>query len=153
MSATSIGGIRLAERPFIDIPREKASTAPAFRAVMKETFGIAVSRPKPGSDEANLAIEEKARDSAETLVAQALIAPLLAQIRETNHAAEPFGVSDAEKRLGPVFDEQVAVGIVKRSRFDLVDSVKRSLLRQVSTASNRMTQTDARTATSFAATT
>ena len=137
MSASPIGGIPLARQPFFAIPREKASAAPAFRTILNTSFGIAVSPAKPGSEEARLAVEEKARDSAETLVAQALIAPLLAQLRETNHAAEPFGVSDAEKRLGPVFDEQVAVGIVKRSRFDLVDSVQRSLLRQASTASNR----------------
>lgn len=148
-----MGGIRLAERPFIAIPREKAPTAPAFRAILNDSFGIEVSRPKTGSDEATRAVEEKSRDSAETLVAQALIAPLLAQLRETNHAAEPFGVSDAEKRLGPVFDEQVAVGIVKRSRFDLVDSVQRSLLRQASNAAKGASHADARTDLSSARTT
>lgn len=75
-----------------------------------------------------------ARQSAETLVAQALIAPLLAQIRDTNHAAEPFGPTEAEKRLGPVFDEHIAVGLVRRSHFDLVDNVQSTILRRAQPA-------------------
>ena len=40
---------------------------------------------------------------------------------------EPFGVSQAEKRLGPVFDEKIAVAMARRSNFDLVDAVNRSI--------------------------
>lgn len=78
---------------------------------------------------------KQARESAETLVAQTLLAPLLAQMRENNHAAEPFGVSQAEKRLGPVFDEKIAVAMVRRSNFNLVDAVQRSILKR--TAANQ----------------
>lgn len=80
---------------------------------------------------------KQARESAETLVAQTLLAPLLAQMRENNHAAEPFGVTQAEKRLGPVFDEKIAVAMVRRSNFDLVDAVQRSILKR--TAANQGT--------------
>lgn len=70
-----------------------------------------------------------ARASAETLVAQTFIAPLLAQLRETNKAAGPFGVSEAEKRLGPVFDERIATQVVRQARLPIVDQVEASLLR------------------------
>ncbi len=75
-------------------------------------------------------VRADARGHAETLVAQSLIAPLLAELRATNRAAEPFGVSDAEKRLGPIFDEHIATQVVRRADFDLVKQVEASILKR-----------------------
>jgi hypothetical protein len=107
---------------------QRGPRANSFESVLKSTRDHHATAASDHVTEMDPAMAKKTRESAETLVAQALIAPLLAQLRETNRAAEPFGVSDAEKRLGPIFDEKVAIGIVRRARFDLVSSVERSIV-------------------------
>ena len=57
--------------------------------------------------------EQVIRDESRKLVAEAFIRPLLAQIREQNQAAAPFGTTDAEKRFG---------------RFPMVKAVEREML-------------------------
>ncbi|MDZ4755304.1 MAG: hypothetical protein SGJ11_12530 [Phycisphaerae bacterium] len=84
-----------------------------------------------GSDFAKK-LQRDARRSAEDLVATAFVMPVLAELRETNHAAAPFGPTDAEKRLGPVIDAHVAHSIVKRSRLDMVDRIESRILTEMS---------------------
>lgn len=102
-------------------------TAASFESLLAKTTAAADALRDPA---AKAEIREQARSSAETLVAQTLIAPLLAQLRDTNHAAEPFGVSEAEKRLGPVFDEKIATQMVQRMKLPMVEQVERSLLKR-----------------------
>lgn len=122
-------------------PAAIAGTSSALRpersaSMATERFQSLLAQAAPAAKEGepDPAIErrvrEKAHASAETLVAQTLIAPLLAQLRDTNHAPEPFGVSEAEKRLGPVFDERIATQVVRRSKFPIVAQVERSLLKR-----------------------
>jgi len=73
----------------------------------------------------------KISQSAKQLVADALIMPILSQFRESLQQEGVFGVSDAEKRLGPVIDSRVADAIVKRSRLPIVDRVEQSMLKRV----------------------
>lgn len=71
------------------------------------------------------------REQSRKLVAEAFIAPILAKVRETNQAAEPFGTTDVEKRFGPIFDRAVADAMVRPDRFPMVQAVERSMLRKI----------------------
>lgn len=128
--------MKLPQTPFADVGMNalamRPSSSVASRTAKAPSFAneldTAASASAPEAErEARLRAD--ARGHAETLVAQSLVAPLLAELRATNRAAEPFGVSDAEKRLGPVFDERIATQIVRRARFDIVDQVEASLLK------------------------
>ena len=74
---------------------------------------------------------ETVREQSRKLVAEAFIAPILAKVRETNQAAEPFGTTDVEKRFGPIFDRAVADAMVRPDRFPMVEAVERSMLRKM----------------------
>jgi len=72
--------------------------------------------------------EQVIRNESRKLVAEAFIRPLLAQIREQNNAAAPFGATDAEKRFGPMIDEAVADSMTRPDRFPMVKAVEREML-------------------------
>lgn len=67
------------------------------------------------------------RDAAEELVAITLVQPVLAQMRESSFAAEPFAPTDAEKRFGAQYDAAIARQIVRSGRFPLVDQLARQM--------------------------
>lgn len=67
------------------------------------------------------------RDAAEELVAITLVQPILAQLRESDWAAEPFAPSDGEKRFGALYDAEIARRMVKSSSFPLVDALARQM--------------------------
>lgn len=73
--------------------------------------------------------EERARDTAERLVAQTLVLPVLRQVRESNEAAAPFAPGEGEKQFGALLDERIAEDITKAAGFPLVDRLARDLLR------------------------
>lgn len=77
-------------------------------------------------------VRERIRDSAQQLVADALVTPFLAQLRESvgqfSGEKSVFKQTDAEKRLGPVIDSGIADSLVKRTKWPLVDKVEQSLL-------------------------
>lgn len=73
--------------------------------------------------------EIKARDAASDFVAQTLVLPVLAQMREMNDAADPFKPSSGEKQFGALLDQKLAKEITKASSFPLVDRLARDLLR------------------------
>jgi Rod binding domain-containing protein len=75
--------------------------------------------------------EQAARESAEQLVAIALIQPVLKQLRETNNAAPPFAPSAAEKQFQSLFDSQVARRIAGAKRFGVVDRIAGDLMKRV----------------------
>lgn len=79
----------------------------AFADVMRKAQG--------GTSEADV------REAAEDLVANAFIAPVLRQIRETSDAAPPFQPTPAEKQFGQMLDAETARQIVRKSRLPLVD--------------------------------
>lgn len=67
------------------------------------------------------------RAAAEELVAITLVQPILAQLRESDWAAEPFAPSDGEKRFGALYDAEIARRMVKSSAFPLVDALARQM--------------------------
>jgi len=73
--------------------------------------------------------EQQARESAEQLVAIALVQPLLAQLRSTENAAPPFQATQGEKQFRSLWDAQIAGDLVKASNFPLVDHIAKNMLR------------------------
>ncbi|MBL9149013.1 MAG: hypothetical protein JNM94_10005 [Phycisphaerae bacterium] len=77
-------------------------------------------------------VRERIRESAQQLVADALVTPFLAQLRESvgqfSGEKSVFKQTDAEKRLGPVIDSGIADSLVTRTKWPLVDKVEQSLL-------------------------
>ena len=76
----------------------------------------------PGAVE-RAAVESTLREAAENLVSSAFITPVLAALRSSNQAAEPFAPGTAERRFGPLLDQHIADSIVKGGNFGLVDSI------------------------------
>ncbi|MCP3904809.1 MAG: hypothetical protein GY715_14370 [Planctomycetes bacterium] len=72
--------------------------------------------------------EEQAREAAENLVSSALVLPILAMVRENSRLEEPFAPGPAERRFGPMLDQQVADRIVRKANFPLVDRLADQLL-------------------------
>lgn len=87
------------------------------------------SEPMPGTERI---VRDRIRESAEQLVADALITPFLSQLRESvgqfSDEKSVFKQTDAEKRLGPVVDAGVADTLITRTKWPLVDRVEESLL-------------------------
>lgn len=74
-----------------------------------------------------------ARRSAEQLVAQTFVVPLLRMVREANQTPPPFGPSTAEKQMASLLDAQLADRIVRGSDLPLVERLSRDLLRDSGT--------------------
>lgn len=73
--------------------------------------------------------KDEARESAEELVAIALVQPILSQMRSSNQAAEPFKPNEAERTFGTMMDAILARRLVHSSSWGLVDSVAQRLRR------------------------
>jgi len=103
---------------------QAAGSLPAARNNAPGAFGALLS-----AHQRDPASPEAARKAAEELVSIAFIQPVLAQLRENNHAAAPFAPGPAEKAFQPLLDAEIAQRIVQRTDYGLVDAVARRLLR------------------------
>lgn len=74
------------------------------------------------------------REAAEQFVASALVEPVLKQLRETNHATEPFAPNAAERSFRGLMDAQLAQRLVRSSHWGLVDRVAATLEKHASKA-------------------
>jgi Rod binding domain-containing protein len=90
----------------------------AFDASLKEAMARRGEDRTSGKDP---------REAAEELVAMTLVQPILAQLRDSSMAAEPFAPTEGEKRFGAMYDAQVARQIVRGSRFPLVEELARQM--------------------------
>lgn len=72
--------------------------------------------------------QDEARAAAEELVSRALVQPILAKLRESRDAAEPFGPSEVERAFGSISDAQFADRLTKSGNWPLVDSVARHII-------------------------
>lgn len=111
--------------PERDIEPKRAGADPFGRGYRDR---MAYTAHLPVEDEATEA--DPARAAAEELVAITMIQPILASLRESNMAADPFGPGDAERRFGPMWDAAIAHRIVKARGFGLVDEVARRVRQQ-----------------------
>lgn len=102
------------------LAREQAS----FARIMSMAEGAA--GPAPMHDD-EAALDERARDAAQQLVATVLVEPILKQLRETSQAAPPFEPTDGEKQFRSMLDARLAHEITSGARFPLVDRLARDL--------------------------
>lgn len=70
---------------------------------------------------------DDAREAARSLVAIALVQPVLAMLRESSTAEGPFAPSPGERRFGPMLDQQIADRITQRANFPLVERIAEQL--------------------------
>lgn len=87
---------------------------------------LSIAQRRPGAKPSD---EQQARESAEQLVAIALVQPLLAQLRSADNAAPPFQATQGEKQFRSLWDAQIAGDLVRASNFPLVDRIAESMLR------------------------
>lgn len=91
----------------------KSPGAPGtFATIMKQTVA--------GND-------ETAREAATAFVSSAFIMPVLAALREGSAAEGPFAPGTAERRFGPMLDQQLADRITGAARFPLVEALMQQL--------------------------
>ena len=101
--------------------RNDVAAADASRLADQDLFASVLSRArqdKGATDEAT-----KARTAAEDFVAQALVEPVLKQMREMSQAAAPFAPNQAEKAFRTMLDGAMAQRVVKSGNWTLVDKV------------------------------
>ncbi len=73
-------------------------------------------------------VRKQIAESSRQLVASAFIVPILSEFRESTAKGGPFGRSQAEDRLGPIFDAHVADSIIERGKLDLTARVEEQML-------------------------
>lgn len=101
--------------------RNDVAAADASRLADQDLFASVLSRARQdqgATDEAS-----KARIAAEDFVAQALVEPVLKQMREMSQAAAPFAPNQAEKAFRTMLDGAMAQRVVKSGNWTLVDRV------------------------------
>lgn len=116
LSDATFQAARVRMDPNAHLPRVGGDPASAFRDIF-------------GAKHAKASGVDQARQAAEEFVAQALVKPVLAQLRSTNQATGPFAPGPYEKQLGPLVDNMVAERIVKSQRFPIVEAVEKQLRR------------------------
>jgi Rod binding domain-containing protein len=87
-------------------------------------FASVLSRAR-GATEQDRA--DEARRAAEDFVAQALVRPVLKQMREATFASAPFAPNQAEKAFRGMMDDALAQRIVRAKGWTLVDKVRERL--------------------------
>lgn len=71
----------------------------------------------------------KARQAAEAFVGDALVLPILKQVRESADAAPPFNRGKHEEMFAPLMDQAIATEIVRSENFPLVDRIAQQMLK------------------------
>ena len=91
------------------------------------SFASLLSGQAPTQD-----VQETLREAAEQMVSTVFVTPILGAMRENSMATGPFAPNAAEKRFGPLLDQQFADRIVKGANFSLVDMIVQRYLPQQS---------------------
>ena len=101
----------------------------AFRGFSLGRHGDLTRPPATDDQPSGLKTPSRAREAAESLVAHALVLPVLKSLRETNSAAPPFAPGAHERTFGAMADIRMADHLVRASRFPLVEAVERWLVK------------------------
>jgi Rod binding domain-containing protein len=88
---------------------------------------LSMADPGRGGATTEAALDERARDAAEQLVAVVLVEPILKQLRESSQASPPFAPTDGEKQFRSMLDAKLAHEITGAARFPLVERLARDL--------------------------
>ena len=107
-----------------------ASRVPRAVAGMKPDFKKVLQKYIPPTDDEKQA-RKKAEDAASGLVSNALILPILTQIRHSTFNTEgPFSPGKEEKAFGPEFDMQLADRIARSPRLGITNSLADRLIKR-----------------------
>jgi len=122
--------------PFSHTPANAArSIASAHRRIGTAAFSQKLEAQRTLTDpeaiaesEAQIEKEKTAYKRAREFVAQALVYPLLKEMRQSGDAWGPFAQGKHEKAFAWLIDERIASTIVDSKNFSVVDRVAESLL-------------------------
>lgn len=103
---------------------------PAAQRDFADLLGIA--QRVRGGGEASAAAE--ARDTAERFVATTFVQPLLDRFSEMSEAAPPFQRTKAERTFGTLLNGQMALEVVRKGDWAVVDQVASGLLERAAGA-------------------
>lgn len=110
--------------------RADVAARDATRLADQQAFASVLSRAKGETDPDPKA---RARKAAEDFVAQALVEPVLKQMREMTQAAAPFAPNQAEKAFRTMLDNAMAQRVVKSGNWALVDKVADRMIARTGT--------------------
>ncbi len=113
--------------------RADLSARDASRLSDQQAFSAVLSRARGAEKQDDE--RGRARKAAEDFVAQALVEPVLKQMRETTQAAAPFAPNQAEKSFRTMMDSAMAQRIVKSGNWSLVDRVADRILARSTSSS------------------
>lgn len=85
-----------------------------------------------------------ALEAARTLVAEAFVKPVFAQLRDGGFAADGFKPGAGEKRFRPMLDAALSDKVVESSNFALVERVADRFERSIELKSHHSAGTEAR---------
>ncbi len=95
-----------------------------FSALLAGTGGTASKAPPTEA-------EKKAHDAAAGLVAEALILPVLTQVRQSSFNSDgPFSPGIGEKSFGPQFDMQLADRLAHSPQMGVTNALAKRLLKR-----------------------
>jgi Rod binding domain-containing protein len=118
--------------PIDPTSRDPSPTPAAVRAdaiaQRQRTFQSVLGRVAP--HEPAKTPQDEARETAEQLVTQTFIIPLLKQLREADRSAPPFAPSQGERQFRALGDAEVAQNITRSARFPLVERLAQDLLKR-----------------------
>jgi len=117
------------------------SPAPTHVLQRQRDFSAVIAR-----DQGANSTTKPARQAAEDFVAMAFVQPLLAQLRETNDAAQPFAPGPAERQFGEIMDQVLSRQMVRASSFPLVDRIEHDLSQRTELLEETRSATKARSA-------
>jgi hypothetical protein len=83
-------------------------------------------------------------EAARTLVAEAFVKPVFAQLRDGGFAADGFKPGTGEKRFRPMLDAALADKVVESSNFTLVDRVADRFERSIELKSRQRASAEVR---------
>ncbi|MEM9252270.1 MAG: hypothetical protein AAGB29_07960 [Planctomycetota bacterium] len=98
-----------------------------FSSVLDRKIGEPAFEPVELDEQAPAERDDEVYEAAEQLVASAFVAPLLAQLRASAKQNDMFYGGTTEDLFGHRLDSMIADGVVKSSRFGLVDAVYRQI--------------------------
>lgn len=130
----------LTANPFSMSPLHTGTPGPARPPIetsnqrdFAEILGIANRMSQPTETDP----QTRARQAAEQFVAQVLVQPMLAEVRNASTQPPPFGPGNAEKQFGSIIDAQRAMDMVRGSGWSIVDRVAADLERAERNTDNR----------------
>ncbi len=115
------------------VPGMADGTPSSFQSIWQGISADPYLTPSAPSDHVTETTEQQIEQAARQLVASTFIVPILSALRESPFQTSMFGPTMAEKRLGPVFDQQLADRIVAKAEFPLVSRIKEQFLEAVCT--------------------